>query len=71
VSLTPLIKSSMANPHPGQRVQPNQRLHVCLITVDIDYLLTPPSAEIPSDAVSTLESNDKITVEADGEVKTQ
>ncbi|OAL03120.1 hypothetical protein IQ06DRAFT_346082 [Phaeosphaeriaceae sp. SRC1lsM3a] len=29
------------------------------------------TADIPSDAVSTLQSNDKITVEADGEVKTQ
>ncbi|KAH7385538.1 hypothetical protein DE146DRAFT_667360 [Phaeosphaeria sp. MPI-PUGE-AT-0046c] len=29
------------------------------------------TAEIPNDAVSTLQSNDKITVEADGEVKTQ
>lgn len=29
------------------------------------------SAKIPDDAVSTLQSNDKITVEADGEVTTQ
>jgi hypothetical protein len=28
-------------------------------------------AEIPDDAVSTLESNDKITVEKDAEVRTQ
>ena len=28
-------------------------------------------AEIPDDAVSALESNDKITVEKDGEVTTQ
>ncbi|KAF2821127.1 hypothetical protein CC86DRAFT_449050 [Ophiobolus disseminans] len=29
------------------------------------------TAKIPDDAVSTLQSNDKITVEADGEVTTQ
>ena len=29
------------------------------------------SAKMPDDAVSTLQSNDKITVEADGEVRTQ
>ncbi|KAJ4364652.1 hypothetical protein N0V83_009249 [Neocucurbitaria cava] len=29
------------------------------------------TAKIPDDAVSTLQSNDKITVEADGEVRTQ
>ncbi|KAH8723625.1 hypothetical protein GQ44DRAFT_303087 [Phaeosphaeriaceae sp. PMI808] len=29
------------------------------------------TADIPDDAVSTLQSNDKITVEADGVVKTQ
>jgi hypothetical protein len=32
---------------------------------------TKDSAEIPDDSVSTLESNDKITVEKDSEVKTQ
>lgn len=32
---------------------------------------TKGSAEIPDDCVSTLESNDKITVEKDSEVKTQ
>lgn len=34
-------------------------------------VLTPRSAKIPDDAVSVLKSNDKITVEADGEVRTQ
>jgi hypothetical protein len=29
------------------------------------------SADVPDDAISTLQSNDKITVEADGEMKTQ
>lgn len=36
-----------------------------------EVMLTLPSAKIPDDAVSTLQSNDKITVEADGEVRTQ
>ncbi|EAT86927.1 hypothetical protein HBI56_138230 [Parastagonospora nodorum] len=29
------------------------------------------TAKVPDDAISTLQSNDKITVEHDGEVKTQ
>ena len=34
-------------------------------------MLTYHSAKVPDDAVSTLQSNDKITVEHDGEVTTQ
>lgn len=57
---------------PGQRVHPDQGLHVSSPPLILQVLvLTPSSAEIPNDAVSTLQSNDKITVEADGEVKTQ
>jgi hypothetical protein len=34
-------------------------------------MLTQTSAEIPDDAVSTLESNEHVTVEKDSEVRTQ
>jgi hypothetical protein len=56
----------------GQRVHPDQGLHVRIVgLLSVLACADSPSAKIPDDAVSTLQSNDKITVEADGEVKTQ
>jgi hypothetical protein len=59
-------------PHLGQRVHPDQGLHVRdYNSLSAFACADSRSAKIPDDAVSTLQSNDKITVEHDGEVKTQ
>lgn len=65
-----------------QRVHYYPGLHVCsphillIVPLTAIYVTStladqPRSAEFPEDNVSILQTDDKITVEADGEVKTQ
>jgi hypothetical protein len=57
---------------PNRAVYPQPHWHSLLpVIVQIECMLTHRSAEIPDDAVSTLESNEHVTVEKDAEVRTQ
>lgn len=71
-------KGSGRQDHGGIRA--DQRVYVCVsvlrgcghVGMDAaDLLLMKKSVEFPPDSVHTFESNDHVTVEKDGEVRTQ